>query len=154
MTVHASAGTCLSVSVAAPATQTSVGFAALTWTTVGELESVGDVAMTRAAVTFANMCTAKTTTLKGVEEGITIPIAVALDRDDAGQALMNTAYASNTQVLSVRVTEANGDILYMRAFVMGKSIVYGGVTDVKKCNYSLGVVAPTTGDTIVEFNAV
>ena len=154
MSVNASAGTCLSVSVAAPASHTSVGFAALTWTTVGELESIGDVSQTRAAVTFANLCTAKTTTLKGVEEGITIPVTVALDRDDAGQALMDTAYASNTQIMSVKITEANGDMMYMRAYVMSKTVAYGGVNDVKKRNYGLGVVAPATGETIVEVNAV
>lgn len=153
MSVNASAGTCISVSVAAPSTHDAAGFAALSFTQIGELESIGDVTQNRAAVTFANLCTSKTTTLKGVEDGITIPVTVALDRDDAGQALMDTAYASNTSIVSIKITEANGDAMYLRAYVMSKSVAYGGVNDVKKRNYGLGVVAPATGTTIVEVNA-
>lgn len=156
MAVNSSLGTCLSVSITAPATHNAVGFAALTYTAVGELETVADVTQTRAAITFKNLCTGKTSTLKGSEEGVTIAVTAALDRDDAGQALMATAYASNTQILSVRIAEANGDILYFRAYVMANTVAYGGGPDeVKRRSYSLGVVAPSTSDpTIVEVNAV
>lgn len=156
MAVFSTLGTCLSVSVAAPATHNSTGFAALTYTQVGEIESIGDVTQSRAAITFKNLCTGKTSTLKGSEEGVNIAVTVALDRDDAGQTLMSTAYASNTQILSIRIQEANNDILYFRAFVMGNTVTYGGGPDeVKRRGYSLGVVAPSGADpTIVEVNAV
>jgi hypothetical protein len=156
MAVNSSLGTCLSVSVAAPATHNSTGFAALTYTQVGEIESIGDVTQTRAAITFKNLCTGKTSSLKGSEEGVNVAVTVALDRDDAGQALMSTAYASNTQILSIRIQEANNDILYLRAYVMGNTVAYGGGPDeVKRRSYSLGVVAPSGADpTIVEVNAV
>jgi hypothetical protein len=152
--LYSSNATCISVSVAAPATHNSTGFAALTYTQVGELETIGDVSQTRAAITFKNLCTGKTSTLKGSEEGVSIPVTVALDRDDAGQTMMSTAYASNTQILSVRIQEANGDMMYFRAFVMSNTVVYGGPDDVKRRNYGFGVVAPSTNDpTIVEVNA-
>lgn len=153
MSVNASAGTCISVSAAAPATYDVAGFAALTWTQVGELESIGDVTISHAAVTFANLCTAKTTTLKGAEEAVTIPVTTALDRDDAGQALMSTARKSLTAIYSFKITEGNGDVMYFRAYVMSETVVYGGINDPKKGNYSLGVVTPASGDTIVVSNA-
>jgi hypothetical protein len=155
MAVNSSLATCLSVSITAPATHNSTGFAALTYTQVGELESIGDVTQTRAAITFKNLCTGKTSTLKGSEEGVSIPVTVALDRDDAGQALMSTAYASNTQILSVRIQEANGDMMYFRGFVMSNTVAYGGGPDeVKRRSYNFGVVAPSGADpTIVEVNA-
>lgn len=153
MTVHASSGTCVSVSASAPATHDSSGFAALTFTAVGELETIGDIAIAHAAVNFANLCTGKTTTLKGGEEAINVPIGVGLDRDDAGQALMTTARASLTAIYSFKISEANGDAMYFRAYVMGETITYGGVTDPKKASYALGIVKPGSGATIVVVNA-
>lgn len=154
MTVRSSSGTCVSVSITAPATHNTAGFDALTWTQVGELESIGDVAIQHASVTFPNLCTGKTSTLKGTEEGITLPIGVGLDRDDAGQVIMTAARASLTQILSLKISEANGDALYLRAYVMGETITYGDGNSVKRASYSLGVVAPASGDTIVVKNAV
>lgn len=153
MTISSSSGTVLSVSTAAPATHDAAGFAVLSFTTVGELENIGDVSQSHAAVTFTNLGTGKTSTLKGGEEGVSIPITVALDRDDAGQALMDTAYASATQVCSFKIAEANGDIMYCRGYVMSKTVTYGGTNDVKRRQYGIGVVAPASGNTIVEVNA-
>ena len=153
MAVYASAGTCLSVSAAAPATHDTAGFAALTWTTVGELETVGDLGTSHAAVTFANLCTGKTDTLKGAEEPTQIEIMTALDRDDAGQALMTTARQSLTAIYSFRVTEGNGDVVYFRAYVMSDRVVYGGINDPKKGVYNLGVKTPASGQTFVQVNA-
>lgn len=148
------AGTCLSVSAGAPATHDQTGFTALTWTQVGELESIGEIKISHAAVTFTNLCTGKTSVTKGAEEAINTNIVVALDRDDAGQALMTTARKSLTAVYSFKVLESNGDISYFRAYVMGEVITGGsGVNDVKKGGYDLGISAPATGDTVVVVNA-
>lgn len=154
MSLNSSSKTVLSVAITAPATHDAAGFAALTYTAVGELESIGDVTQSCAAITFKNLATGKTSTLKGSEDGVTVPVTVGLDRDDAGQAIMDTAYASATQILSVKISEANGDAMYMRAYVMAKTVAYGDADSVKRRNYSLGVVAPATGSTIVEVNAV
>lgn len=154
MTTYSGAGTCLSVSAAAPATHDATGFAALTWTQVGELESIGEFVINHATVTFTNLCTGKTSVSKGAEEAITVPIGVALDRDDAGQALMTTARASLTAVYSFKVAESNGDIVYFRAHVMSERITGGsGVNDTKMGGYSLGIKAPASGDTAVVVNA-
>lgn len=151
---YSGSGTCLSVSATAPATHDATGFAALTWTQVGELESIGEFTVSHATVSFTNLCTGKTDTNKGAQEAITVAIGVALDRDDAGQALMTTARKSLTAIYSFKIAEANGDIVYFRAFVMSERITGGsGVNDTKMGGYSLGVKAPTTGDAAVVVNA-
>lgn len=142
MSQHASAGTCISVSAAKPATFDSAGYTALSFTSVGELESIGDITRRKAAINFANLCTGKTTVLKGGEEGISVTIGVALDRDDAGQVLMTAGYAATTPY-SFKILESNGDIVFFQAYVMEDSIRYGGITDVVKGGYSLGVLPET-----------
>ena len=154
MAQYTGSGTCVSVSIAAPATHTQAGFAALTYTTVGELESVGAIDIRHAAVSFANLCTGKTSRAKGVEEAIDFEITVAMDRDDAGQTIMANARKSLTQIVSIRIQESSGDTIYLRAYVMSERVAGGaGITDIRQNVYSLGVVAPATGDTVVVVNA-
>jgi hypothetical protein len=157
MATFSGAGTCLAVSAAAPATHNAAGFAALTWTTVGELESIGELTINHATVSFTNLCTARTSVSKGAEEPVTVAIGVAMDRDDAGQALMTTARKSLTAVYSFRIQEANGDIAYFRAHVMSERIAGGsGVNEIKMGAYSLGVKAAALAidETVVVVNAV
>jgi hypothetical protein len=153
MTLAASVGTCVSVSAALPATFDAAGYGALTFTQVGELESIGEINVRHAAITFQNMCTGKTSTLKGAEEAVAVTLGVALDRDDAGQSIMATARKSLTTKVSVKILEANGDIVFFHGFVMSDTIVYGGINEIKKANYEIGVVAPATGDTVLVVNA-
>jgi len=155
MATYSGAGTCLSVSAAAPATHDSAGFAALTWTQVGELETLGELTVNHATVSFTSLCSGKTTVSKGAEEAITVEVTVAMDRDDAGQALMTTARKSLTAVYSFKIEEANGDIIYFKALVLKERIAGGsGVNDTKMGGYTLGVKAPATGDTAIVVNAV
>lgn len=147
-------GTCVSVSAGIPATHDATGFAALTYTALGELESVGTIDVAYAAVAFANLCSGKTTRIKGVEEAIDFDITVAMDRDDAGQAIMATAHNSRTATVSVKILESSGDVAYLRAFVMRARMAGGaGINDVRMNVYGLGVVAPASGNTVVIVNA-
>lgn len=155
MATYTGSGTCLSVSAVAPATNDAAGFAALTYTQVGELESIGEVNVTHATSSFTNLCTGKTSVNKGAEEAVTVAIGCALDRDDAGQTLMTAARKSLTAIYSFKVAEANGDVVYFRGQVMSERITGGsGVNDTKMGGYSIGVKAPATGDTFVVVNAV
>jgi len=147
---YSGSGTCVSVSAASPATHDGTGFAALTYTTVGELETLGEINIRNASVSFANLCTGKTSLLKGAEEGVEFDIGVAMDREDAGQVIMNAARKSLTQKVSLRVVDNAGDTVYVEAYVMGERVAGGaGVNDVRMNVYSIGVIAPPTGDTAV-----
>jgi hypothetical protein len=150
MTTTTGAGTCLSVSAAQPATHDETGFAALTWTQVGELESVAEIMVAHTSSSFTNLCTGKTSVNKGAEEAVTANVVCALDREDAGQALMTTGRKSLTAIYSFRVAESNGDIVYFQAHVMSERITGGsGVNDTKMGGYSLGVKAQPAADTFI-----
>lgn len=155
MATYTGAGTCLSVSAALPATHDSAGFVALTWTQVGELESLSEITVTHTSSSFTNLCTGKTSVNKGAEEAVTANVACALDRDDAGQVLMTAGRKSLTGIYSFKVAEANGDIVYFKASVMSERITGGsGVNDTKMGGYSLGVKAQAAADTFIVVNAV
>lgn len=136
-------GTCLSVSTGNPASWNAAGFAALTWTTVGELESIPEFIIEHAQANFTNLCTGKSKILKGSENPISGDVMVGMDRDDAGQAMMTTARQSKTQELSFKIAEPNGDIVYFKALVMKEKIVGGdGPDDVRKGMYGVAVQTP------------
>ena len=150
MAQYSGSGTCVSVSAASTATRDSAGYSALTFTQIGELESLGEFNIRNASVSFANLCTGKTSLLKGAEEGVEFDIGVAMDREDAGQAIMKSARESLTQRVSLRIVDNAGDTVYCDAFVMGERVAGGaGTNDVRMNVYSIGVIAPPTGLTAI-----
>lgn len=153
MTQTTAAKTCLSVSSVLPATHDAVTFAALTWTQVGELSTLGDLVTQHNPVNFQNLCTGRTTVLKGSEQPILVDVTVALDLDDAGQTIMIAARKSKN-AYAFKVTQDNGDIRYFVAFVMSEGARYGGNDDVIMAPYQLGIKAPSSAaaDTIVVVN--
>ena len=147
---YTGSGTCVSVSASNPATHNAAGFAALTYTQLGELESLGEINIRHDSASFANLCTGKTTIIKGAEQGIEFDITVAMDRDDAGQAIMTTARKGLNDKVAIKIVDNAGDTVYVLAYVMGERIAGGaGVNDVRMNVYSLGVIAPTNADTAV-----
>ena len=147
---YTGSGTCVSVSAASPATHDAADFAALTYTQLGELESLGEINIRHDSASFANLCTGKTTIIKGAEQGIEFDITVAMDRDDAGQAIMTTARKGLNDKVAIKIVDNAGDTVYVLAYVMGERIAGGaGVNDVRMNVYSLGVIAPASADTAV-----
>jgi hypothetical protein len=155
MTQYTGSGTCVSVSAASPSTHDATGFAALTYTQLGELETVGEINAQHSSANFANLCTGKTSIVKGSEDAIQFDIGVAMDRSDAGQAMMTTARKSQTAKVSLKIVDSAGDTVYVQCYVLSERIAGGaGVNDVRMGNYGLGVIAPSTGDTAVVVLAV
>lgn len=147
---YTGSGTCVSVSASTPATHNAAGFAELTYTQLGELESLGEINIRHDSASFANLCTGKTTIIKGAEQGIEFDITVAMDRDDAGQAIMTTARKGLNDKVAIKIVDNAGDTVYVLAYVMGERIAGGaGVNDVRMNVYSLGVIAPASADTAV-----
>lgn len=137
-----STGTCLSVSASLPATYDAAGFGALAFTQVGELESIGDMAITRNTGTFTNLCTGNTSTIKGSRAAITVPVVCALDEDDAGQILMIASEAEKSDLYSFCVTLANGNKDYFVGTVVKVGKTIGGDTDVIKAPYDIAIDTP------------
>lgn len=122
------AGTILSISAAAPATHDAAGFAALTWTAVGELTDIPSVVGREYnIVTHSPVSSAQVTQKKG---SYTLPQADAVcawDEDDAGQILIKTASESNN-IYSFKVVKQDGAIRYFTAQV-SKFIEENGTVD-------------------------
>lgn len=137
-----STGTCLSVSASVPATYDKAGFAALAFTTVGELESIGGTEITRNTGSFTNLCTGNTSTIKGARAGITVSVVCALDEDDAGQTLMIASEAEEDAMYSFCITLANGSKDYFIGTVIKVGKTFGGDTDVVKAPYDIAVDSP------------
>lgn len=150
MSQHTGTGTCVSVSTSAPATHDSGGFGALVYTQLGELESVGEINIRHETVNFTNLCSGKTSMSKGAEQGVEFDITLAMDRADAGQVIMTAARKSLTQKVSIKIEESTGDKVYLQAYVLGERVAGGaGPNDTQLTVYTLGVVAPKSGDTAV-----
>lgn len=154
MTITTATGTCVSVSAATPATHDEAGFAALAYTQVGELETLGELVVEFAAASFTNLCSGKTRVLKGEEKYSPVEIGVGLDRDDAGQAIMTTARQSLVARVAVRIADADGTVVFFQALVMGEKITGGdGPNDVRRGAYTLGVYLPPDADPVVQTSA-
>ena len=149
MAIQTADQTGVHISAGLPATNDAAGYTALTFTAIGELESVGNTGVTNAAVSFTNMTTGKTSTAKGSEEAVTIDMMFGSDRSDAGQTLLLAAQASKS-AYSFKVVEASGHSTYFTALVLGSSIVRGGTNDIRKFETKLGVTTHSTGDTFTE----
>lgn len=144
MTTTTATGTCLSVSAATPATHDEVGFYALTWTDVGELESLGELVAEQAAAAFTNLSVGKGRIVKGAESWQPFDVGLGLDRDDTGQALLSTARQSGAARVGIRIVEPTGDAIYLQSQVLAEKVAGGdGPNDVRKGRYTLSVYMPT-----------
>jgi len=114
MTVATTAGTTIAVSASAPATYDSSGYGALSFTTVGEVTNLGSFGREYALVTHNPIGTRATQKYKGSYNEGQIAMEVGLDTDDAGQDLLATASASDSNYSS-KVTAQNGDVYYFIA---------------------------------------
>jgi hypothetical protein len=147
---YTGSGTCISVSTDSPATHDAAGFAALSYTQLGELETLGEINIRHESVSFPNLCTGKTSVIKGAEQAVEFDIGVAMDREDAGQTLMSVARRSLTDKVALKIVDSAGDTVYLQCYVLGERIAGGaGVNDVRMGNYTLGAVAPASAETVV-----
>lgn len=119
MSISTSAGSALAISVAAPATQDAAGYAALTYTQVGNIEKIGTIGSVYAKVEFQPLSGAKQK-LKGSADYGSLQPSVAHDDADAGQTLLRTASDDETNKLfSFQVTYPSGAKRYFQGRVFG-----------------------------------
>ncbi len=123
MPSQTSAGSELAVSAAAPAAQTAAGYAALTWTPVGSVSSIGTIGPTYEEISFKPLIGAEETHKGSPNYGSLTP-AMASDDTDAGQTILATAADSQTAQLAVRVTKPDGKKSYfmVRVFSLPDTI--------------------------------
>ena len=124
----------LSVSAATPATFDASGYAALTWTEVGEASEVPEFGAAYSAVTFTPLKTGIVNKFHGELNYGSITIPLGYDSTDAGQIILLAALASKDEI-SFRETRSDGTIRYIMGKVMsfprGQSV---GSVNMASCN--------------------
>jgi len=130
MTVSTSAGTTLAISAAAPATYDAAGYAALTFTSIGEVSDLGDIpARIYEIVPWRNISNRGESKAKGGYSLGSQTTTVGIDPSDAGQTLVDAAILSDN-AYSIKIAHPKLGTFYARALVNGGSRSYGDVNSI------------------------
>ena len=133
------AGTALAISAAAPATQDQPGYAALTFTEIGNVEKIGTIGATTAKVEFQPLRGPKQK-LKGSTDYGSLQPSFAHDPTDAGQTLLRTAgEPTNLARYAFKVTLPTGDIRYFQGRVFGYPENFDGADSVIMANPTIEI---------------
>lgn len=159
MTVMTSAGSTLRVTASAPATFNAMGYDAIFPTpavaanpVVGEITSLGELGREFNLVTHNPLGTRGTQKFKGSFNEGQISLELALDNDDAGQILLKTALASDSDYYFA-ITLQNGDLQYFAAKVMSFKTNVGSVDQITSATVMLEITTNNAGVGIVEKSA-
>lgn len=149
MTVRTSAGTTIAISAATPATFDSTGYAALTFTDLGEATDLGEFGREYALVTHNPVGSRGTVKKKGSFNEGTMTVQLGLDTDDAGQIIAKAAALSDNDY-SFEVTTQNGDVYYFQAQVMTWKVGVGSVDSITSATMTLELTTNSAGVGLVE----
>lgn len=139
MAFYTSAGTVMSVSTDLPATYDDTGFAALTWTEVGEITGVPEHGDTYNPVNHNPLADRQTRVVKGSKAVNNLSIPLALDRGDAGQIIVldHTRGAKVDDPAAFKVEYPDGSTEYFNSLVMAFTVMADNVDSVLSGNISL-----------------
>lgn len=108
-------GAVIAVSATSPATEDSSGFAALTYTTVGNATVAPETGDEVADVT-ADLLSGRTKHANGPKDGGARNIAYIYDASDAGQVIVRANNNTNT-ACSIKITDPDGKIEYVNGLL-------------------------------------
>lgn len=124
------AGTELAISAGVPVTLDAAGYAALSYTPIGEVTDAGEgYDREYNPVEYSPLATRRVQVRKGSYSSGTASIVMARSPSDAGQTLLKTASKSDDQY-SFRLTYQDGSIDYFRALVMGAPKQIGTIDNI------------------------
>lgn len=152
MAVQQVGGTIVSISAATPATFNAAGYNALSFTPIGEVTDAGSAGGTWAEVNYTPIDTAVVRKFKGSRNEGNLPLQVVLDFDDAGQALLNTAYLDKDDY-SFSIEYSDGRLRYFQAKVMSFVVSQGGADTMVTASIELGITANDAGVGIIDVSA-
>jgi len=149
MSIHSVAGTILKISAGVPATFDAAGYAALTYTTVGEITDLGEFGRVYNIIKHNPIATRGTAKRKGsFDEGV-LNVKVALDTDDAGQILCKAAAASDS-LYAVQIQSQGVDKYYMQVQVASFKVMFGTVDNMETASMDMEITTSATGVGVVE----
>jgi hypothetical protein len=141
MTKMVSTGITLSVVNALPATYDAVGYAALTYTKIGELNAVPAFGATTAVVEATPLETGIVEKDKGFTNYGSVALTAYFDDADAGQAIMAAAVegASKFNRHSFKLTYPSGAVRYFAGKVFSYTEEPGSANQHVGCTMSLEI---------------
>lgn len=149
MGISAASGATIAITstTTAPATFDAAGYAALSYTTVNSVESIGSFGDESQDVTFDDLGDRRTKHLKGQKDAGTLALVCGLDDTDAGQDLLRTAEADgSTGNFHFKVTLPNkqataGDdaIRYFSGKVMSVRETVDSANNIVKLETNIGI---------------
>ena len=117
--VFTTLGTTLSLVAGVPETFDDAGYAALTYTAVGEVGDLGEIGGTREVVTFTPVDTGIVAKRPGSIDYGQMTLQIARDATDTGQIALQSALdgAEAGNVHSFELVDRNGDTLFYTGIV-------------------------------------
>lgn len=129
MAIQTTAGATFKLSAGVPATFDAAGFAALTYTLIGEVTDMGGVGKTYNIVNHNPISNRRTRKLKGSYDPGDITLQYARDFADAGQDLLYAASNSDSPY-AVEITLQDGSKMYFTALVASYKTTMGSVDQI------------------------
>jgi hypothetical protein len=148
MTVRTTAGTTLKISASNPATFDAAGYAALAFTTVGEVTNLAEFGREYNIVTHNPIANRGTVKKKGSFNEGQISLELGVDDADAGQTLMRQALNSDNDY-SFLITSQSGRKYYFQAQVASYKFNAGGVDQIFSATANLEITTAADGTGIV-----
>lgn len=145
-----SAGTTIEISAALPATYDKAGFAALSYTEIGEVSDLGEFGREYNIVKFNPLKDRRTVKRKGSYDDGTVQVQLAKAAKDAGQILLKSAVNSDASH-SVKIVLQDGTTFYFTAQVSSSTVNVGNVDQITSSTFKLEIdndiieVAPAVG---------
>jgi hypothetical protein len=136
--VESIAGATLAISAGLPATYDSVGYAAETYTVIGEVENYGNHGVTATITPFTPVDTAVTSKIKGSKDYGTMALTLGSIPENTGQVLLESAAESNDHH-SIQLTYPDGEIHYLDVLVAKKEYQDGSVNDISRVAVDLAI---------------
>lgn len=134
MASSTAAGTELAMTAGIPATQDAAGYAALTYTVIGDVEKIGAIGAVTNMVPFQPL-KGPQKKFKGSTNYGSLAPTVAHDDSDAGQTLLRTASdPDNIALYAFRVTYPTGAKRYFQGRVFGYPETVDGADTVLTAN--------------------
>lgn len=140
--VVSSVGTAVSVSANAPSTYNSSGFAALTWSLVGELAELPAFGAEAALATHTPLKTGIVAKRRGSLNYGSVALTMAVSDDDTGQTVLQDAAeaaAGTDAQVSVKVVLVNGETQYFTAQVMSYKVNVGNADAITMAEVTLEI---------------
>lgn len=150
MSITTSATSTLRISAGVPATFDAAGYAALSYTTVGEITNIGDFAREYQLITHNPIATRGTQKAKGSFNEGSIDVQLALDISDAGQTLLKAAALSDSLYAFKITTTVNGRVYYFQGVTMSFKIGVKDVNSLVTATAKIELTTSSTGVGIVE----